>query len=91
LAHKTFDSPEKYYSYIEGQQAEEVIDTYMLYYEEYLVNTLFNINDKSMEANITVELSEDLRELLGVSGVDFEWERGGGVSLVQRYGIAFCG
>lgn len=73
LAHKTFDSPEKYYSYIEGQQVEEVIDTYMLYYDEYLVNTLFNMNDKSVEANIAVELSEDLRDLLGMSGVDFDW------------------
>ena len=73
LAHKTFDSPEKYYAYIEGQQVEEIVDTYMLYYDEYIVNTLFSINDKSFEANVGVELSEDLRDLLGMSGEDFDW------------------
>ncbi len=73
FAHKTFDSPEKYYAYIEGQQVEEIVDTYMLYYDEYFVNTLFAMNDKSVEANISVEFSEDLRDLMSMSGVDFDW------------------
>ena len=69
---KTFSSPEKYFSYIMKQQSEEVIDMYMAYYDNYLLD-LLTITDKSMEADVTVELSEDVRELMGYSGVDFEW------------------
>ncbi|MBP3351363.1 MAG: hypothetical protein J6L65_03045, partial [Lachnospiraceae bacterium] len=54
------------------QQAEELIDMYMAYYENYVLD-LLTITDKSVEADVKVELSEDLRDLLGYSGMDFEW------------------
>lgn len=75
LAHffmSNFASPEKYYQYIAKQQAEEVIDTYMVYYENYVLD-LLSITDKSMEADVTVELGEDMQDLLGYAGVDLSW------------------
>lgn len=69
---KSFASPEEYYSYIEKQQAEELIDMYMAYYDNYVLD-LLSITDKSVEADVSVELSEDLRDLMGYSGMDFSW------------------
>ncbi len=75
LAHffkKTFASPEEYYSYIEKQQAEELIGMYMAYYDNYVMD-LLSITDKSVQADVSVELSDELRDLLGYSGADFSW------------------
>ena len=69
---KTFSSPEEYYSYIEKQQAEELVDMYMATYENYVLD-LLTITDKSLEADVSAELSEDVRDLLGYSGMDFSW------------------
>ncbi len=69
--HKTFSSPEEYYQYIEAKQVDELVDTYMNGYESYM--DMISFDDKGISVEYTVELGEDLRDLLEMTDVDVSW------------------
>lgn len=79
LLRSTFSSPEEYYRYVEEKAASEIIDTMLTYYELYVEN--MDISDKSTSTNVTVELSEDLRDLIGMTGIDVDWLEKGKATL----------
>lgn len=75
LWHRQFSSPEKYYQYVEGKAAKNAYDTAGELYSALLLESL-NLYDKSVNASLSVELSDDGQELLslaGLSGVDMSW------------------
>ncbi|MBQ8815952.1 MAG: zinc-ribbon domain-containing protein [Lachnospiraceae bacterium] len=68
----TFSSPEKYFSYVMEKEADEAAATITNYYENFIVNNI-DLTNKSASAELTVELGEELRDLIGFTGVDISW------------------
>ena len=68
----TFSSPEKYFGYVMEKEAEEAVATFTNYYENFIVDNI-DLTNKSMSAEVTVELGEELKDLIGFTGVDISW------------------
>jgi len=71
FCYATFASPEKYYSYIEKREAKEAIEAFLNYYDRAVDN--MDWSDKKVETDVSVELSEEVRDLIGFTGIDVEW------------------
>lgn len=68
---KAVSSPEEYYQYIEAKQVESMVDTYMNGYDTYL--EMLNTEDRSGSIDFTVELGDELRDIIEMAGVEIEW------------------
>ena len=68
---KMVSTPEEYYQIIESKQVDELVATYMNGYDAYV--NLFSMEDSSSSIDFTVELGEDLIDLLEMSGLEIDW------------------
>ncbi len=69
----TFSAPEDYYAYVEEKQISKLVADYMSYYEVYMEEASGIENGTSAKTTFTVELGEELRELVTDAGVELEW------------------
>lgn len=79
---KTFAEPEEYYAYVEENTAKEMANSAASAYEQIVAN--INTYDRSMSADVDVELTEAGRNMLslaGLAGVDLSWLEGGNVTF----------
>lgn len=76
LVHKTFSSPESYYQFVEKKAMEDVYDLSGDLYDSFILESLNSTFNKSVSADMSVELGKDGEELLdlaGLAGVDLSW------------------
>lgn len=76
LVHKAFSSPESYYQFVEKKAMEDVYDLGGDLYDSIILQSLQLTYDKSVSADMSVELGKDGEELLdlaGLAGVDLSW------------------
>lgn len=79
---RTFSSPEKYYQYVEGKEAEELASIVGDWYKLYFLDRKDDMNSAS-NAAVEVELDEagqELLELAGLGGVDLSWLKSASLS-----------
>ncbi len=69
----TFSAPEDYYAYVEEKQISKLVADYMSYYETYMETVNETKDSASAQVGLTVELGEELRELVTDAGVELEW------------------
>lgn len=68
---KMVSTPEEYYQIIETKQVDELVATYMSGYDEYM--EMLDMESFGGSVNLTVELGEELIDLLDMSGVEIDW------------------
>lgn len=76
LVHKAFSSPESYYQFVEKKAMEDVYDLSGDLYDSFILESLNSTFNKSVSADMSVELGKDGEELLdlaGLAGVDLSW------------------
>ena len=76
---RTFSSPEKYYAYVETQQADELVSMIVAYYDNYVKGTEVTNNGANVE--LLVEIGEELRDMIGYADVDVSWLENVSVAL----------
>lgn len=88
--HKTFSTPEKYYQYVEGKNADETAEIIASSYGSYVENAK-NIFNTAYNTSISLAIGEegkDLLELAGLAGLDMSWlneiSLSGGVTLNEN-------
>lgn len=81
--HKTFSSPEEYYQYIEAKQVDEMVDTYMNGYDTYL--EMLSMESTNSSIDFTVELGDDLRDIIEMADVEVEWLESVNLGLDVNY------
>lgn len=67
----TILSPKSYYQYIEKKEAEKLADVVSSYYGEYVLNMIDGASGG--EGTVTLEIGEDLQDLVSLAGVDVSW------------------